>query len=113
MEIRRLLIEQLAQSREQSRMVVADVDAAEAREQIEITPPLLVPQIRPLRAHVNASIAEDAEQFHECRIHVAGVALGGGDHACLCVVAGGAPATTLCRAKCSAIAKVAAQPTSK
>src|SRR2546423_12384678 len=80
MEIRRLLIEQFAQSREKSRMIVADVDAAEAREQIEITPPLLVPEICPLGTHVNASVAEYAEQFHECRIDVAGVAVGSRVH---------------------------------
>ena len=79
-EAQRLGVEQLVQPRHEARVVVADVHAAEAGQEIEIPAAAIVPHIDILGAIEHPSVAEDAEQLHERRIDVTRVALDGVHH---------------------------------
>ena len=57
-QVQRLLVEQRVQPRDQARMVVPDVDAAEAGEQIEILASLVVPHAHAARAREDAAVPE-------------------------------------------------------
>ncbi len=74
--VRRIAGQRARQPFDEPRRIVAERHRAEARKKIEVTPPVRIPQLAAARALENASETVDAEQLHERRIHVLGVALG-------------------------------------
>jgi hypothetical protein len=80
-EIHRALVKEGVQPCAQTRVVVADVDAAEARQQIEIASSSVVPDPGAFGAGKDAPVAERAEQLDEGGVDVSRVLRRGAGHA--------------------------------
>jgi hypothetical protein len=70
-EARQLALEHLAQRGDERRVVAADREHAEARQQVEILLALVVVEIGTVRAHVVAVEADRLEHAHVLRVQVA------------------------------------------
>src|SRR5262249_50728089 len=72
-ELRCLAAERLSHAQREARVIVAEIEHAEAGEEVEIAPLGVVPQPDVARAHEHATIPEQAEELDERRIDVPGV----------------------------------------
>ena len=72
-ELHGLLAEERLQPSRQARVIVAEIEGAEAGQRVEVAAARVVPEPHVERAGEHAAVAEQAQQLHEGRVDVARV----------------------------------------